>query len=342
MNAHILTSLVFLLAGACHAQEERQMPDPQAAAPRPDDNGYVAEDPQLAALVGRPAPAMTLRTVDGGALDLTSLYGTQPVYLKLWATYCIPCRVQMPGFEKLYENYGDRMKVVAVNAGFGDDAAKVRAFVARAGMRMPVAIDDGSLGAWLHMEATPLHLLIGRDGRITYAGHQDGAPLNAAIRKLVAEATAAGPVASARVETVPALRPGDAVPALMLRDADDRPMPLTAGAAPNGRAILFTASWCESYLAETEPANAAQCRKAREQAGAEAKKGGRDWTVVVAHLWTTPDAINRFRAGFDGPVRMGFDRDGLAFRRFGISHFPAVALITPDGRLEKIVSPAGG
>jgi hypothetical protein len=41
--------------------------------------------------------------------------------------------------------------------------SKFRAFVATAKMRMPVAIDDGSLGAWLKMEAMPFHVLIGRD-----------------------------------------------------------------------------------------------------------------------------------------------------------------------------------
>jgi len=47
-------------------------------------------------------------------------------------------------------------------------------------MRTPVAIDDGSLGAWLKMEATPFHVVIDRDGRIAYAGHQDGPRLDEA------------------------------------------------------------------------------------------------------------------------------------------------------------------
>jgi hypothetical protein len=169
---------------------------------------------------------------------------------------------------------------------------------------------------------------------------QEGQALNAAIRNLIAQGPSPAQVASARVETVAALRPGDAVPALTLRDADNKPLAVPVGPGSRGRAILFTATWCESYLAETEPATAASCREAREQAGAEAKRGGRDWTVVAAHLWTQPGEMRDFGSEFGGPIHMAFDQDGMAFRRFGIQKFPAVALIGADGRLERIVRPA--
>ena len=55
--------------------------------------GYIEEDPVLAKLVGKPAPALTLNSIDGKSINLKDLYGKRPVYLKLWATYCIPCRV---------------------------------------------------------------------------------------------------------------------------------------------------------------------------------------------------------------------------------------------------------
>jgi thiol-disulfide isomerase/thioredoxin len=143
--------------------------NPLAAYPaaKPGDVGYVAEDPQLAQLVGRPAPNITLRSINGGTIDIVKNYGHKPVFLKVWATYCIPCRAQMPGFEKIYQRYGTKMQVVAVNAGIGDEPRKVRKFVAEANMHMPVAIDDGSLVGWLKLDSTPFHLLIGMDGRPT-------------------------------------------------------------------------------------------------------------------------------------------------------------------------------
>ena len=116
-------------------------------------------------------------------IDIVKTYGHKPVYLRVWATYCIPCRAQMPGFEKIYRKYGTKMQIVAVNAGIGDEPRKSPGrFVAEAKMRMPVAIDDGSLTGWLNLDSTPFHLLIGqgRTDRLR-TGHQDGPPLDAAL-----------------------------------------------------------------------------------------------------------------------------------------------------------------
>ena len=107
---------------------------------------------------------------------------------------------------------------------------------------MPVASDDGSLGAWLDMEATPFHLLIGRDGRIAYAGHQDGPRLDAAIHRVLSETGGAARVDNAKVEPVVPLKPGDVVPAIGLRDSAAMPLRMASGASGRPRAVLFTVS----------------------------------------------------------------------------------------------------
>ena len=308
-------------------------------AAKPGDSGYVAEDPQLARLVGRPGPSITLRAIDGGTIDIVKNYGRKPVYLKLWATYCIPCRAQMPGLEKIYETYGDRMQIVAVDAGVGDDAAKVRAFVTGTKLRMPVAIDDGSLGAWLKMEATPVHVLIGSDGRIAYTGHQDGPQLDAAIRRVLAGAPRNAPIEAAKVESLATLKRGDLVPALELRGPDDAPVRLTRGAGKRPRAIVFTSTWCENYLKDTEPATVAACRHTRELVDELSQTGTIDWLGVVAHLWTTPKGLAAYETRMKPRVPMAVDSDGQAFRLFGIQRLPAVALIGVDGRLVRMVGP---
>lgn len=53
-------------------------------------------------ILGTPAPAIKLTTIDGDTIDLSELYGKKAVYLKFWATWCIPCRAQMPHFENVY------------------------------------------------------------------------------------------------------------------------------------------------------------------------------------------------------------------------------------------------
>jgi len=304
---------------------------------KPGDAGYVAEDPQLAHLVGMPGPSITLRSINGGPINIVKNYGHKPIYLKLFATYCIPCRAQMSGFEKIYEAYGDRMQIVAINAGIGDDPAKVRTFANEAKIHMPVAIDDGTLGAWLKMEATPFHVLIGLDGRIAFAGHRDGPQLDAAIRRVLAGTATSTRIETAKLESIGKLKPGDLVPALDLRGADNSPVELARTGRP--RAVLFTAVWCESYLKDTEPKTVEACRRTREQVDELSQNASVEWLGVVTHLWTTPKSLGSYQARMRPRVPMAVDTEGQAFRTFGIRRLPAVALIDADGRLVRIVSP---
>lgn len=305
-------------------------------AAKPGDAGYIAEDPQLAQLVGRPAPDITLRSIDGGKIDIVKNYGHKPVYLKVWATYCIPCRAQMPGLEEIYQRYGTRMQIVAVNAGIGDEPRNVRRFVAEANMHMPVAIDDGSLGGWLKLDSTPFHLLIGMDGRIAYAGHQDGPQLDTALERVLAGKPQTH-IETANVQSVATLRPGDLVPPVDLRGPDNSPVELVRTGRP--RAVLFTATWCESYLKDTEPKTVEACRRAREQADELSQNGSVEWLEVMTRLWTTPKALASYQTRMKPRAPMAVDTEGQAFRAFGIRSFAAVALIDADGRLFRIVGP---
>jgi thiol-disulfide isomerase/thioredoxin len=312
---------------------------PSYPASRPGDPGYIAEDPALARLVGLPGPSIALRSIDGGTIDIVGNYGRKPIYLKLWATYCIPCRAQMPEFERIYETYGDRMQIVAVDAGVGDDPAKVGAFVATAKLRMPVAIDDGTLGSWLRLEATPLHVLIGADGRIAHVGHQDGPPLDAAIQRVLASTATNVRIDPARVDSVRPIDRGNLVPDLDLRGADGKPVRFSGGATERPRAVLFTAVWCESYLKDTEPHTVEACRRIRELVDTLSQRGRIEWLGVVAHLWTTPGSLASYQARMKPRVPMAIDSDGRAFRVFGVGRLPAVALIGADGRLVRMVGP---
>lgn len=305
-------------------------------AAKPGDAGYVAEDPELAQFVGRPAPNITLRSIHGGVIDIVKNYGHKPVYLKVWATYCIPCRAQMPGFEKIYQTYGPKMQIVAVNVGIGDEPGKVRKFASKANMHMPVAIDDGSLAGWLKLDSTPVSLLIGMDGRIAYAGHQDGPQLDAALERVLAGKRQMR-IETTDVQDVATLRPGDLVPSIDLRGPDNAPVELVGTGRP--RAILFTSTWCESYLKETEPKTVEACRRAREQADEMSQNGSLEWLGVVTRLWTTPQNLASYQARMKTRVPMAVDTEGQAFRAFGIQSFPAIALIDADGRLFRILGP---
>jgi peroxiredoxin len=332
--------LFLMLCGVCGVQPQlaaaADVNGGTAALPT-DDPGYIEEDPVLAEHAGQRAPVLTLKSIDGKSIDLADLYGKRPVYLKLWATYCIPCRVQMTGFNKIFAKHGDEMAVVAVNAGVGDDIEKVKRFAKDFDLKMPVTIDDGRLGGWVGMDATPVHLVFGRDGRVIFAGHQDGPKLDAAIEQALASKAVAGDVATNKLADFVALKPGDTIPPIELQSSDGKPQALPSGPASHLRAIYFSATWCEDYVKSTQPDEAARCQRGREQIDKLAADRSIEWLGVMTHLWTTPKELADYEAKMKPQVPLAVDSTGVAFRTFGVKRFPAVALIDTQGRLIKLV-----
>lgn len=289
-------------------------------------------------LIGQPAPAAVLRTLDGGTIDLATRYGRRPVYLKFWATWCAPCLQQMPGFERIHRQYGKRIDVIAVNAGFSDTEADVRAYRARHGLTMPIALDDGSLGRRLNLRVTPQHVLIGADGRIAYVGHLDDAALHAALERAAQGRAAQGRVAAAPAQPV-ALAP-QAQAARVFRVGDKvAGLDLPAGAGGKPRALVFFSPWCETYLRETRAATARACRRVREDATRLLKRGGVDWLAVAAPLWTSTAELAAYAKAHPGTPRAVLDRDGAAFAAFGIRAIPSVVLVDADGRVARVLGP---
>ena len=290
--AQVLLVLMFCCA---YDAKPQAAPAPEAkptgAALSAKDPGYIEEDPILAKLVGKPAPALTLKSIDGKPINLSDFYGKRPVYLKLWATYCIPCRVQMPGLRKIFASHGDQMTIIAVNAGVGDDIGKVKEFAQDFDLHMPVTIDDGRLGAWIGMRATPVHLIIGRDGRVVFAGHQDGPLLDAAISRALASKASPAGAATTRLADLAALRTGDVIPPIELQSSDGKNMTLPHGSNSRLRAIYFSATWCESYMKSTQASEAEKCKNGRQQIDKLASDQRIEWFGVMTQMWTTPKAL---------------------------------------------------
>lgn len=288
--------------------------------------------------IGAPGPAIALTTIDGDTIDLGKLYGTRPVYLKFWATWCVPCREQMPGFERIYEALGDRIAVIAVNAGFDDDLATVRAFREQHGLRMPIVVDDGRLAAALDLQVTPQHVLIGRDARIAYVGHHDGEPLDRAIQDALAQPAPSGPV-TGRAVALRAFRPGDVVQGLTATTIDGAAVPL--GKNPDGRprALVLFSAWCESYLKDSRPQTSQACRRVREAVDQLATRGDVDWLGIAHGLWTSVEDVGQYRAKTGTKISLALDADGALFRAFGVHQMPTVVLLDPDGRVARALGP---
>jgi peroxiredoxin len=332
---------LFLMCCCAYSAQTQAAPagdaNKNAAAISRNDRGYIDEDPVLARLVGKPAPALTLKSIDGKSINLSDLYGKRPVYLKVWATYCIPCRVQMPGLNKIFASHGDEMAIVAVNAGVDDDIGKVKQFAQDYNLRMPVAIDDGRLGEWIGMKATPVHLVVGRDGRVLFAGHQDGSRLDAAIKQALASKTAPAGVATTKLADLVTLKAGDAIPPIELQSSDGKSVTLPNGPSSRPRAIYFSATWCESYVKSTQPGEAARCKNGREQVDKLAESQAVEWFGVMSHLWTTPEELAHYESKMKPRVPLAVDSTGAALRTFGVKRFPTIALIDTRGRFIKLV-----
>ena len=116
--------------------------------------------------VGYLAPRFTLRNLKGNYESLESYRG-QVVVLNFWATWCVPCRVEMPLFEKLYRHYRSQgMTVLAVTI---DKNAKpqIKSFVDEHNLSFPVLLDSKSEVERLYPSMTvPFTYVIDRKGRV--------------------------------------------------------------------------------------------------------------------------------------------------------------------------------
>jgi thiol-disulfide isomerase/thioredoxin len=293
-----------------------------------------------AALIGEPAPRIVVTTIDGARIDLGSLYGRKAVYLKFWATWCVPCREQMPHFERTFEAAGPDLAVIAVNAGFNDSADEVRDYRRRVGLKMPIVIDDGRLGAALRLRVTPQHVVIGRDGRIAYVGHLADAGLEDALaRARRAPAQVAAPGVAAPIAAT--LKVGDSLPARAVTTLDGATVALAgAGGAP--LVLVFLSPWCESYLAESRPARAAACRRVREQVDAlAAGDGSARWLGIASGLWATRDDLEEYRTTHAVALPLALDDSGALFRAFGVREVPVLLVCDGQGRIVRRLGDAG-
>jgi len=115
----------------------------------------------------KPQPALALPTLDGEPWKLTDQAG-QVVLLNFWASWCEPCRAEMPALQRLSERYVQAgLRVLAVN--YREPADTVRRFVTTTGMTLPVLLDaDGSVAKSLGIGIFPTTVILDRRGRIRW------------------------------------------------------------------------------------------------------------------------------------------------------------------------------
>ena len=126
----------------------------------------IARAPEQVAggeLVGRPAPALDALDLEGRRWTLADADG-RLVWINFWATWCPPCRTEMPMMQRLHERYGDRVLILGVD--FGEERGAVEDFVERYGITYPILLDPAleNFYRWSPTFGLPKHYFVDSSG----------------------------------------------------------------------------------------------------------------------------------------------------------------------------------
>jgi len=167
----LAVTVIGLVIAGCKQHETPQPTAAQQAKPamRGDDTPSPATPATATgSAVGTAMPAYKAELLDGKSFDVAAERGNV-VFLNLWATWCGPCRGEIPELQKLHTQYASQgFKVVGVSL---DDSGKenVQQFVTDNSMTYPVALDpDGKLANIFQTTVIPTSVLIDRGGKIVW------------------------------------------------------------------------------------------------------------------------------------------------------------------------------
>lgn len=173
----ILISTIILLAGGAWIWVSKAPP------------GSTTSEGIPAPRVGFLAPDFTLQTLEGDTVTLSELRG-HPLLINIWASWCSPCKAEMPALQQVYEAYKDYgFLVLAVNTTYQDDRASAVAFVEDIQLTFPILFDlDGSVSRQYQSRALPTSFFVDKDGviqEVVVGGPMSEALLNIRVQELL-------------------------------------------------------------------------------------------------------------------------------------------------------------
>ncbi|HHY81770.1 MAG TPA: TlpA family protein disulfide reductase [Clostridiales bacterium] len=184
LNFAIITILLVIALSACSVSKQEEQPDNTNNAPSEETSGTEAKNPDeilkgyYYAKIDEPIVDFELEDLQGNKVRLSDFKG-KIVFLNFWATWCPPCREEMPFMQELYEKYKDKdIVVLAVNPnqvenrGVDDSEKaeqKVREFIKENGYTFPILLDrDDSAWAVYQQRGIPANYVIDKEGVIKY------------------------------------------------------------------------------------------------------------------------------------------------------------------------------
>lgn len=137
-----------------------------------------------AARVGAPMPAFLLETLDGTTLTPARFAG-RPLFINVFASWCPPCRVELPGIVRAHDRYGKEIAFLGVDEQEPPHVAG--SFAQREGIRYTVCTDSGPFEAAYGAAQIPTSIFVDRNGivRLIHRGPLSAAQLNAQLERLL-------------------------------------------------------------------------------------------------------------------------------------------------------------
>ena len=160
--------IVVLLLAGCRGEGGAPVATGKSKLPARTTTVALQEESGPKADVGDVMPPYSAESLEGKSFNLASDKGSV-VLVNVWATWCAPCRYEIPELQAMHQKYAGRgFKVIGVsvdNTGVGD----VKQFVADNKMTYPILLDpDARVAKVLGTTVLPTSVIIGRDGRIVW------------------------------------------------------------------------------------------------------------------------------------------------------------------------------
>jgi peroxiredoxin len=181
----LLVALVVL--PGCGGREEQAATEEKT----PEGATQTGESSDVGTTVGKLPPSFTLPDLAGNEVTLSD-YAGKVVVLDLWATWCPPCRQEIPFLVELFEEHKDAGLVV-VGVGLDDGGANVlRPFVEQQGVTYPILVGNRQVGQTYQLQGIPTTFILDRNGRIAekHLGFSpaDADVIRAEVARLLGEA----------------------------------------------------------------------------------------------------------------------------------------------------------
>ena len=144
-------------------ETQGQVSDGQAA----DGGGTAGSSEEESVPEPQPAPDFTMVDAAGNSVKLSDHFG-KPIVLNFWASWCGPCKSEMPDFEEVYQAQGDDIQFLMVNVTGGRETLEsAKAFIEESGYTFPVFFDTEAEGAMTYgTYSIPMTFFINSDGNL--------------------------------------------------------------------------------------------------------------------------------------------------------------------------------